>query len=136
MNLKQHFDEMVKVGDYKTWPCRYNSYTGTRIVELIDAGRIKFNDTGINLGILSMLVFNVDLPKLYFSEDMIGNRHCVYGDAILSTVKAIIHDEPSDKQQFFYYNKICDAVIPVVTFEPKVPKAQIDSFIFHLKELS
>jgi hypothetical protein len=135
MNLKDFHDEMVKVSDYKTWPVRSNSFHGQELLRKMENGAIKFNDTGINRGILSMLLFGVDLPKCYFTEDMNGKRTCIYGHSILSTIKAILSDKEREEKEFFYYNKVNDAVVPVITFESKVPQAQIDSFLFHLKEI-
>lgn len=135
MNLKEFFDEQVRVGDYKTWPVRQNSYHGQDLLRKMENGMIKFNDTGANLGILSMLLFGVDLPKCYFTEDMNGKRTCIYGHSILSTVKAILSDKEREQTEFYYYNKVNAAIVPVITFETNVPQAQIDSFLFHLKEI-
>lgn len=132
MYLKQHFDEMAEAGKYKTFPTHTNSYTGEEIVRKIDNGSIIHESLSLNLGVLSMILFGIELPKCYFTEDMNGKRTCVYGHQILSSIAYVARNQHKDEMPL-YLNRVLDVNVPCVTFGPDVSESQVKSFIYHLK---
>lgn len=136
MKLDEFFKAVQEDGGYKTFPTRNNSYPGAEVYRKIQSGVIKFNDTGLDRGVLTMILFGVTLPNLYFTEDIEGKRTCVYGNAILSTIKAILEDKSHEEHgPFNLLNRVSDVTVPIITFEPSTPEKQVHSFLFHLDRL-